>query len=103
MNAKHNNEELAGDQTIANRCLQSCKNLLAGIEQIKTKIADEYQVHGQLLQLALNEAEALAWQTDYPHLLFPALALEKVQAAAAWQMRQQSVRQQQRRFFAEAA
>ena len=83
MNAKHNNEELAGDQTIANRCLQSCKNLLAGIEQITTKIADEYQVHGQLLRLALNEAEALAWQTDYPHLLFPALALEKVQAAAA--------------------
>jgi hypothetical protein len=102
MNAKHNNEELVADQTITNRCLQSCKKLLAGIEQVKNKIANEYQVHGQALQLALNEAEALAWQTDYPHLLFPALALEKVQAAAAWQTRQQSVRQQ-RRFFAEAA
>ena len=42
MNAKHNNEELAGDQTIANRCLQSCKKLLAGIEQVKTKIANEF-------------------------------------------------------------
>jgi hypothetical protein len=102
MNAKHNNEELVADQTITNRCLQSCKKLLAGIEQVKNKIANEYQVHGQALQLALNEAEALAWQTEYPHLLFPALALEKVQAAAAWQTRQQSVRQQ-RRFFAEAA
>ncbi len=102
MNAKYDNEELASGQTITNRCLQSCKKLLAGIEQVKTKIANEYQVHGQALQLALNEAEALAWQTDYPHLLFPALALEKVQAAAAWQTRQQSVRQE-RRLFAEAA
>jgi hypothetical protein len=103
MNAKHNNEELAGDQIITNRCLQSCKKLLARIEQVKTKIAKEYQVHGHALQLALNEAEALAWQTDYPHLLFPALAFEKVQAAVAWQTRQQSVRRQQPRFFAEAA
>ena len=96
MNAKHNNEELAGDQTITNRCLQSCKKLLAGIEQVKNKIAERVSrnvgSHGQVLQLALNEAEALAWQTDYPHLLFPALAVEKVQAAAAWQTRQQSVR-----------
>jgi len=52
--------------------------------------------HGQLVHLALNEAEALAWQTAYPHLLFPALAMEKVQAVAAWQTRQQSV---QRRHF----
>jgi hypothetical protein len=107
MNAKHNNEESAGDQTITNRCLQSCKTLLTGIEQVRNKIASEFQemlaLHGQAFQLALNEAEALAWQTDYPHLLFPALALEKVQAAAAWQTRQQSVRQQQRQFFAEAA
>lgn len=108
MNARHTNEKLAGDQTLTNRCLQSCKTLLTGIEQVKTKIANEFQgtlaLHGQALQLALNEAEALAWQTDYPHLLFPALALEKVQAAVAWQTRQQSVRQQQQpRFFAEAA
>ena len=47
MNAKHNNKELAGDQTITNRCLQSCKKLLTGIEQVKNKIANEYQVHGR--------------------------------------------------------
>jgi hypothetical protein len=50
----------------------------------------------------VNEAEALAWQTPYPHLLFPSLAAEKVQAVAAWQTRQQSVHQRQP-LFAEAA
>jgi hypothetical protein len=50
----------------------------------------------------LNEAEALAWQTSYPHLLFPELAVEKVQAVAAWQTRQESV-QRHHTLFAEAA
>jgi len=46
----------------------------------------------RMLQLALNEAEAVAWQTDYPHLLFPELAMEKVQAVASWNHRQTAVR-----------
>lgn len=46
----------------------------------------------QLLRLALNEAEALAWQTAYPHLVFPVLATEKLQALAAWNATQQTVR-----------
>jgi hypothetical protein len=80
--------------------------LLAGSEQAKNKIANEFQEtldsHAQIFQLALKEAEALAFQTDYPHLLFPALALEKIQAVSVWQARQQSLRQQ-RELFAEAA
>jgi hypothetical protein len=47
----------------------------------------------RLVRLALNEAEAAAWQTTYPHLFFPTLAMEKVQAVAAWNARQQSMRQ----------
>ncbi len=43
---------------------------------------------GRLLRLALNEAEALAWQTDFPQLVFPVLAEEKVRAAVAWSVRQ---------------
>ena len=46
----------------------------------------------RLLRLALNEAEAAAFQTEYPHLVFPALAAEKVRAVAAWNVRQQVVR-----------
>ena len=99
MNTNHYNEESAGDQTLTHRCIRSCKQLLAGIESVKTKIANDFQetweLSGQPLRLALNEAEALAWQTAYPHLLFPALALEKVQAAAAWQTRQRSLHRHQ--------
>ena len=45
-----------------------------------------------LLRLALNEAEALAWETEYPYLLFPALAMEKAQGVANWQARQRMIR-----------
>ncbi|MBI4658566.1 MAG: hypothetical protein HY735_06905 [Verrucomicrobia bacterium] len=45
-------------------------------------------------RLALNEAEALAWQTPYPYLVFPLLALEKVRAIAAWHERQEALRRQ---------
>jgi hypothetical protein len=48
--------------------------------------------HGRLLRLALNEAEGLAWQTEFPHLVFPELAREKAWAAVAWHQRQLSLR-----------
>src|SRR5271154_4953240 len=93
-------------QTFTNRWLQSCKVLLAEIEQAKNMIVHDFHetldTHGNLFRLALNEAEALAWQTDYPHLVYPTLALERVQAVAAWRKRQQSVRLF-RSVFAEAA
>ena len=104
MNTTNTNENLAAERTIATRCVQSCKKLLAEVEKTKSRIANEFQEtfksHGHLLQLALNEAEALARQTAYPHLLFPSLAVEKVQAAEAWTARQQSLHRQ-RSIFAE--
>ena len=104
MNNNHTNEIANAEQTIAARCAQSCKKLLAGIEQTKNKIANEFQEtlesHSQLFQLALNEAEALAFQTAYPHLVFPSLAVEKIQAVSVWQTRQQLL-QQRRAVFAE--
>ena len=45
-------------------------------------------VDRQVLRLAVAEAEALAWQTPYPHLLFPTLAQEKAAAANRWTERQ---------------
>jgi HSP90 family molecular chaperone len=98
MNAKSGNEILTTGQTFANLCVQSCKKLLAGIDEAKNRIENEFQEafksHGQLLHLALNEADALSRQTAYPHLLFPTLAVEKVQVVAAWKTRQQSLRRQ---------
>ena len=100
------NKNLSAEQTITDRCVQSCKKLLAGIEQTKNKIAAEFreivESNQKSFQLALNEAEALAWQTDYPQLFFPTLAMEKVQAVAARHTRQQFM-QYPRLAFAGAA
>ena len=94
------------EQTFADRCVQSCKKLLAGIEQAKRRIISEFRPTRESQEIffkqAVNEAEALAWQTPYPHLFFPSLAVEKVQAVVAWQTQQQALRQRQP-LFAEAA
>ena len=80
----------------SNACLKSCKKILAQIKMAKDAIFAEshatLKTQEQMLRLALNEAEALAWETMYPHLVFPTLATEKVQAVAAWNTHQQSVR-----------
>ena len=77
------------------RCLATCRALVAELRRFKSLLADEYRdafrEQRQLLDLVLNEAEALAWQTDYPHLLFPVLATEKIEAAVAWRQRQESL------------
>ncbi len=49
----------------------------------------------RVFQLALNEAEALAWQSGYPHLFFPVLAWEKAATVAEWYLRQQTIRQRE--------
>jgi hypothetical protein len=75
-------------------CLGSCRKVLAQINKTKEAIADEFRgrLDERLLHLALNEAEALAWQTGYPGLLFPALATEKAQGVAQWNQHQKAVR-----------
>ncbi len=103
MKTNHTNEIVNAEKTIAGRCVQSCKKLLAGIEQAKNKIANEFREtldsHSQLFQLAVKEAEALAFETEYPQLFFPTLAMEKIQAASDCQRRQQLL-QQRRPVFA---
>jgi hypothetical protein len=78
------------------RCLASCRKLLSQIENVKEQVVDEFrdkvQEHQHLLKLAMNEAEALAWQTEYPQLLFADLATEKAHAVADWHARQQFLR-----------
>jgi len=75
--------------------LASCKKLGAQIQKTKNAIlrefVDAFKAQEHLLRLALNEAEALAWQTEFPHLVFPTLATEKAQAALAWSVRQRSM------------
>jgi len=86
----------------AKRCLDACGKLLAWIDNAKTAIVAEFRdkVAGQahMVELAVNEAEALAWQTDFPQLFFPALAVEKASAVAAWNARQQALRRERTAF-----
>lgn len=98
MNTKQNHNGLENTNqknTFSSACLNSCKEVLAQIKHAKEAILAEaretFQVQDQLLRLAVNEAEALAFQALYPQLVFPDLAVEKVQGAAAWGHRQQQV------------
>jgi hypothetical protein len=81
--------------TVAQVCLASCRKLIEQTEKTKDAVLAQFRdlgkEHEKLLRLAVNEAEALAWQTPYPHLVFPVLAQEKAQAVATWQRRQQSL------------
>ena|SRR5215471_5619502 len=76
--------------------LATCRGLATQIESSKNAIFAEFSEANpgqeRILHLALNEAEALAWQTEYPHLVFPTLATEKAEALAAWQARARAVR-----------
>jgi hypothetical protein len=73
-------------------CLGACRRFLAQLSSIKAGILREFRTkveeHDHLLELAVNEAEALAWESGFPQLLFPALAVEKAQKVAAWHARQ---------------
>ena len=98
-----NRENGNGANALSQACLKSCKRLLARISRARDAIfaeaRDTLKAQDQMLRLVLNEAEALAWQTQFPHLFFPALAAEKVQEAAAWDRRQRLLTDSPRRSF----
>ena len=77
-------------------CLHSCRKLLHAVNNVKSAVVREFGValggNERLLRLALNEAEAVAWQTPFPHLFFPELAYEKAAAVSRWAARQRLVR-----------
>lgn len=94
------NREEGRDQTsftvqtsFSDRCIGMCKKLMAQMENVKAGIVSEFRDrlddHQRVLELAVNEAEALAWETGFPQLVFPTLAVEKARAAAGWHARQQ--------------
>ena len=86
----------AGETGSLQRCLASCRKAVEQVKRIRETIFNETReilwAQERVIRLALNEAEALAWQTAYPHLVFPTLAAEKVQAVVDWDARQKSVR-----------
>ena len=93
---KHTNNKTSRTRSFANGCVASCQKLLGQIENTKNNLLAEFRdtvaAPEQLLRLALSEAEALAWQSGFPQLIFPALAREKAQAVAAWDEHQRTIR-----------
>jgi hypothetical protein len=78
----------------------------AELERLKTRLLAQWlatrpdpQFGGQLRRAA-NEAAALAWVTQYPLLVFPALFEEKAGAALLHAGRQEQVRQSSRELLA---
>ncbi len=73
------------------------RNTLEAITKVRVLVEREFstlrQREPRLLRQALNEAEAIAWQTGFPQLVFPSLALEKARAVATWESRQRTMRQ----------
>lgn len=59
---------------------------------LKANSPEVLQQHRHMLHLAVTEADALASQTAFPQLFFPALAQEKTEAIVAWSRRQKSIR-----------
>jgi hypothetical protein len=93
---KTNTHETASTRNLADRCVACYQKIASQISEAKDRIVAEFQdlleTNEHLLRLALNEAEALAWQTPYPQLVFADLATEKIQAVVNWSARQYSVR-----------
>jgi hypothetical protein len=93
---KHTNDKTSRTRTIANNCVATCQKLIVQIENAKNSLLAEFRdtiaAPEQLLRLALSEAEALAWQSGFPQLVFPTLAREKAQAVVAWDAHQRTVR-----------
>jgi hypothetical protein len=94
-NKQQTKKDRPANRTLANICLTCCQKLVTQIEKTKDAILAQFsknlEAHQHLLRLALNEAEAIAWETDFPHLVFPMLATEKAQAVATWLARQRSM------------
>lgn len=73
-------------------CYEAVLNRIGSIRSgIEQKFSRSLAGHEGFLRSALTEAEALAWQTPYPHLLFPVLAEEKAAAVQAWAEHQREV------------
>lgn len=88
--------KMVSPMNFGGRCVASCRRLLAQIENVREQVVDEFrdrfEDHKHVLDLALNEAEALAWDSGFPQLFFPTLATEKASAITGWHLRQQSLR-----------
>jgi len=83
--------------SLPGRALNACRKVTRRFQGLNRRLFREFShpVRGSdvVLRNALKEAEALAWETPYPHLVLPLLAEEKARAARRWAARQQLIRE----------
>jgi hypothetical protein len=67
----------------------NCRKLLRAVSELKARLRERYErvfVHSdEQIEAALANAEALAWETSFPHLVLPLLAEELLDRASARQ------------------
>ena len=80
------------DRSFLKACTASCQKAVARLRNARRSLFNEFRsrlhFRDRLLYLALNEAEAMAQETEFPLLVFPTLAREKAEALAAWDRKQ---------------
>jgi hypothetical protein len=73
---------------VSSACLSMCRKIKSQIAKSKVAVLTQFRglvaEHERVLLLALGEAEALAWQTRFPQLVFPDLAEEKARSVVRW-------------------
>jgi len=90
------NQKIKVRHPVTEACAKSYQKVMTSVksarDSIMTQFRDLAAEYQHALHLELNEAEALAWQTEYPQLVFQDLAEEKVRGFAKWVARQRAVR-----------
>lgn len=78
-------------------CAYCYQGVLRRLTAVKAKVEREFGQdmggYEPLLKAAINEAEAVAWQTPYPHLFFPVLAEEKAAEVRHWASHQRAIQE----------
>jgi hypothetical protein len=81
-------------RAVCSDCYQGALRRLNAVKaRIEREFGQDMGGYEPLLKAAINEAEAVAWQTPYPHLFFPALAEEKATEARQWAGHQRVIRE----------
>lgn len=82
--------------SVIEACALSYQKAASLVTTARTSIMDQFRdlaaEDQHTLRLVLNEAEALAWQTEYPELVFQDLAEEKARGFVQWMAHQRDVR-----------
>ena len=100
MNTKQVRTTAKNEHSITTFCMAYGRKLISELQRTKEELVSQFRKaftgNQRMLRLVLSEAEALAFRTQYPHLVFPSLALEKIERAVAGQRRQQQLRSEQK-------